>query len=340
MKSSNEQGSGPGTHGPAYLSIGASSVETAYLVSPEHVNLIGTLHGGFLMDWMIATASIAAARLARGSFTLASVDRLFFLNPVRAGELVMLRARVEHVGRSSMEVGLEAFAENLVTGERRRTTLAHMAFVALNKANRPREVPVKIRPAPGEEGLYEEARKRRERRLDWLREGPRQEEVEEGHPWRLTVTRLVMPEDAIYGNIMYAGRLLKLLDDVGAALAIRYARGPVVTASLDDTHFYEPVLVGDLLEVSAALNYVGRSSMEIGVRVVAEDPAMGEKRHVTTSYLTYVHVKAPGEAAPLPPYVPQTPEAERRWREAEGRRQERLRELERLKASFGDRGPR
>lgn len=315
----------------AHVSIRDTLIETAYLVSSEHVNLIGTLHGGHLMDWMVATASTAVARLAAGSFTLASVDRLFFLNPIRAGELVALRAWVEHVGRSSMEVGLEAFAENLLTGERRRTTLAHMAFVALNRANRPREVPTKIRPAEGEEEIYREAIRRREERLRRLGEGTCQDEEAET-PWRLGASRIVMPEEAIYGNIMYAGRLLKLLDDLGAALAIRYAKGAVATASLDEVHFYRPILIGDILEAVAVLNYVGRSSMEVGVTVHALDPVLGERRHVTTSYLTYVHVRAPGQPAPLPPYTPKTQDELRRWREAERRREERLKELRRLEA--------
>jgi len=107
-------------------------------------------------------------------------------------------------------------------------------------------------------------------------------------------------------------------------VAIRHARNNAVTASIDSLVFHYPVFIGDLLTLKASLNMVARSSMEIGVRVEAENLFTGEVRHTASAYLTFVALDRNGRPTTVPPLIPETDEEKRRNREALQRREIRL----------------
>jgi acyl-CoA hydrolase len=118
-----------------------------------------------------------------------------------------------------------------------------------------------------------------------------------------SVTRLahaVVPEDAFSGTLMFAGKLLALLDEAAGITAARHARGPVVTASLDTVYFQSPVRVGEIADIAAAVTFVSRTSAEISVRVDSER-LDGARHHTCTAYLTMVHVDDAGRPSPMPP---------------------------------------
>ena len=133
-----------------------------------------------------------------------------------------------------------------------------------------------------------------------------------------------MPMDANVAGNVFGGTILRLIDEVASIVAFKHARNNVVTASLDRMDFFSPVYIGDLLRLIASLNYAHRTSMEIGVRVEAENPLTGQVRHTGTCYLTYVALDKNGKATPVPELTPQTEEEKRRWTEAERRRRQRL----------------
>ena len=142
----------------------------------------------------------------------------------------------------------------------------------------------------------------------------------------VAIAQIMQPHEANpLGNI-HGGVIMHYIDNAAAVVATRHARGMAVTASVDRLDFYHPVRVGDLLLLKAALNWVGRSSMEIGVRVEAEDLAAGGLRHISSAYLTFVALADNGRPRPVPAYVPEGPEARRRWCEALARREARKRE--------------
>jgi acyl-CoA hydrolase len=118
------------------------------------------------------------------------------------------------------------------------------------------------------------------------------------------------------------------MDKAAAIAAIRHARLTVVTASIDRVDFREPVKVGDLVVMQASVNYVGRSSMEVGVRVEAEDLLTGNRRHTNSCYLTFVAIDQNGRPVEVPLLMPETPEQERRYEAAKERRRRRLEERE------------
>ncbi|HET6781054.1 MAG TPA: acyl-CoA thioesterase, partial [bacterium] len=147
------------------LSIKDTELEMVQLVLPEHANVRGTLYGGRMMDWITTSATMAAMRLAKGAVLLASMDDLDFLHPVFISDVVTLRARVEFVGTSSMEVGVEVFAEDPERGNRRLTTSSHLAMVAVDERASPRPVGTTLQPADGREReIYAEAQARKQLR--------------------------------------------------------------------------------------------------------------------------------------------------------------------------------
>ncbi len=143
----------------------------------------------------------------------------------------------------------------------------------------------------------------------------------------LTTARLMMPTDAnILGNV-FGGAIMRYMDEVAAIVAWRHAGVNCVTASIDRMNFWKPVFVGNVLILRAAVNYVGSTSMEIGVRIEAQDPKTGKITHTGSCYLTYVGIDKKGRPVPLPKLRPTDSVEKRRFREALTRR--KLREIER-----------
>jgi uncharacterized protein (TIGR00369 family) len=143
---------------------------------------------------------------------------------------------------------------------------------------------------------------------------------------RVTLSRIMTAIDVnLYGTV-HGGVLMKFIDDVAGAAAARHSGGTAVTAAIDEIAFLEPVRVGDLVHAHAQVNWTGSSSMEVGVTVEAErwDTAGGERLTVATAYLVFVAVDVVGTPRPVPPVLPETPDDERRCREALIRREHRL----------------
>ncbi len=129
----------------------------------------------------------------------------------------------------------------------------------------------------------------------------------------------------LLGNV-HGGEIMKLVDSTAGAVAARHSGGPAVTAFMDEMAFLAPVHVGDIIRTLAQVNWVGTSSMEIGVRVEAQPwgSAADEPLHVASAYVVFVAIDAEGHPRPVPDLEPQTPEEERRQREAGIRRSHRL----------------
>jgi len=146
----------------------------------------------------------------------------------------------------------------------------------------------------------------------------------------------VLPEDALFGNTMFVGKMLMALDEAGGILSMRYCRGLVMTACVDAMDFYSPIYTHEVVTFKAGLNHVGTSSLEVGVKVLAEVPWSGEVRHACTAFVTYVHLGPDLRPRSCPPYTPTTAGARRRWEAALGRRAQRLERVKGLKAMLAN----
>ena len=141
------------------------------------------------------------------------------------------------------------------------------------------------------------------------------------------IAELMLPEHANPAGMVHGGTIMKIIDTVAAIVAVRHARCIVVTASVDKIDFICPAFIGTLIIAKASLNFVSRTSMEIGVRVEAENLTKGERRHVASAYLTYVALDKKREPTEVPPLKPETPDEKRRFEEGKQRRERRLEEL-------------
>ncbi len=150
------------------------------------------------------------------------------------------------------------------------------------------------------------------------------------------MAEVVLPNDANpLGNLL-GGRLMHLIDIAGAMAAHRHSRSPVVTASTDHLDFLAPVKVGDLLILRSSVNRAFRTSMEVGVKCWVESYLTGERRHVSSAYLTYVAIDRQDNRVPVPPVTPETADEKRRYEDAGRRREHRRAELERRKQARGE----
>ena len=133
---------------------------------PQHANNLGHVFGGVILSMLDRVAAVAAIRHARQNCVTVSVDRVDFREPIRLGDLVVMRASVNYVGRTSMEVGVRVEAENLMTGERRHTNSCYVTFVAIDKNHRPVRIPAVEPETEDEKRRYLAAQERRRRRLE------------------------------------------------------------------------------------------------------------------------------------------------------------------------------
>jgi acyl-CoA hydrolase len=318
-------------------SIAETVTELIQWVFPEHAGAPGQIHGGRMMQWIAQAGTMAAARIAHGTVVLGAMDDIDFLHPVRVGQIAVLRAQVEYVGTSSLEVGVRVWGEDVTTGRRTVTLNSHLVFVHVDENAKPLPVTARVEPRDAAEAaLVEAARMRREQRLarfaDRTRRVAETEIDDEALQWRFESARSVLPEDALFGNMMFPGKMLMEVDEAGGILSMRYCRGLVMTACLDAMDFYTPIWSHEVVTFKAGLNHVGTSSLEVGVKVLAEQPWSGEVRHACTAYLTYVHLGEDLRPRPCRPFAPGTEAERRRWQAALGRRARRLERVQRLKA--------
>jgi uncharacterized protein (TIGR00369 family) len=139
----------------------------------------------------------------------------------------------------------------------------------------------------------------------------------------ITIAQVMLPQDTNPAGNVHGGVIMKLIDTAAAVVASRHARSNTVTASIDRLVFHHPVFVGDVLFLKACLNMVGKSSMEVGVRVEAENYLTGEVRHTASAYLTFVALDEKGRPKEVPGLVSETETEKRRYHQALMRKKSR-----------------
>jgi acyl-CoA hydrolase len=148
---------------------------------------------------------------------------------------------------------------------------------------------------------------------------------------RVETAQLVLPGLTNVHGTIFGGILMQWIDIAAGIAAGRHAGGPVVTASMDRLHFLDPVLLGEVVILQAQVNFAATTSMEIGVRVMCENPTTLDRRQTTRAYLTFVAVDEHGQPRPVPALHPQTAVERRRYADAQRRRAVRLRERRAMK---------
>jgi len=154
------------------------------------------------------------------------------------------------------------------------------------------------------------------------------EPLPRGSETSLVLTHLMQPADANFMGNIHGGVMMKLIDEAAGACAFRFCRTRVVTAAIDRIDFHHPVQVGNLVRFMANVNYTGTKSVEVGVRVEAEDLTTGMATHTNSAYLVFVALSDSGKPIPVPPLTPRTDQQRQWFDEARERRRKRLAERE------------
>jgi uncharacterized protein (TIGR00369 family) len=148
----------------------------------------------------------------------------------------------------------------------------------------------------------------------------------------VTLTQMMEVTDANVAGNVHGGVIMRLVDTAAALAAIKHSGGLALTIAIDEMNFLEPVHIGEVIEIRAAVNDVGTTSMECGVRVEAQDPVTGSVRHVNSAYLVFVAVDDDGKPRPVPDLIAESDAERRRQREAKLRRRRRIEHRQAIEA--------
>ena len=147
----------------------------------------------------------------------------------------------------------------------------------------------------------------------------------------VTMTEIVLPSHTNALGTIFGGQVVSWMDIAAAISATRHARSIVVTASIDALSFLAPIRLGQFVHIRASVNFASRTSMEVGVRIDAEDPISGKRTHTASAYTTFVALDPFGKPCPVPALLPKSEEEHRRYEQAQTRRESRIRLAGQLK---------
>jgi len=304
------------------LLITDTRVETVNLVHYEQCNFMGRLHGGDMLRMLIDTGMLSSIKAAKGTSVLASLDNVVFKKPIYLGDIIKISAQVDYIGNSSMEVEMAASRgeEILVTST--------AAYVKIDQNFRPIAVGDKIIPSNEQElKIFKNGEQRRKDRLSKIKKDVAQIDLSSKLSNRISNIFYVSPDMTYDGKVISAGRLLKLMDDLGGILGLRLinykgytsSADTVVTVSVSNMSFYSPIKLGDIVQINAGLTYVGKTSMEVLITVMKKSPST-DFEVVTTAFFNYVRVGSDGKPKEFPQYIPQNEYEKKFWDDALNRR--------------------
>jgi len=258
---------------PAPSPLTDTTTRIVRMVFPDQTNHHDTLFGGEALSLMASAASITAARRCRNPVVLAGSEAIDFRAPVPHGSIAEVTARVAAVGRTSVAISVALDAEDLLTGDRVRSTEGRFTFVAVDAGGRPVPITHVGDDPPVDDRIPEEPA---------------------GDTLTTTTTERVLPAQVNHLGTLFGGELVRLIDIVAFIAATRHTHTPMVTARFEQIDLRTPVKLGHLVELHASIVETRRTSLVVGVEVIAEEPVSGE-RHLCTSGRV---VMAPARPAP------------------------------------------
>lgn len=282
-----------------------AEITLRFLAAPTDAGQSGSVSAGRVLEWIDKAGYAAAARWS-GSYTVtAYVGNVRFSRPVEVGDLVEARARVILTGRSSMHVTVQVSSGPPRTGGLEPATQCLMIFVAVDEEGRPTPVPP-LEPRTMEERLLAQwGERRKELRDEVVAAMERQTYSEEGTAPREVLRFLAAPTDVNWGGKVHGGIVMRWIDEAAHVLATRWTQDASnVAIFTGGVRFYQPLRIGDLVEVEARLLHTGPHSMHIGVHVRSGDPAGGELALTTFCRTVFVPIDEQRRAREVPHWEP------------------------------------
>ncbi|MGO0575918.1 acyl-CoA thioesterase [Ornithinimicrobium panacihumi] len=288
-----------------------SQTTLRFLAAPTDAGQSGSVSAGRVLEWIDKAGYAAAARWSGGYCVTAYVGNVRFRRPVEVGDLVEARARVIVTGRTSMQVTVEVSSGPPTTAELEPATQCLIIFVAVDDAGKPRPVPT-LRPATQEERLLQEWAARRSKvRDEVVAAMERVTFTDGGSAPRDQLRFLAAPTDVNWGGKVHGGVVMRWIDEAAHVLVTRWTQDVAnVAIFTGGVRFYQPLRIGDLVEVEARLLHTGPHSMHVGVHVRSGDPTTGELALTTYCRTVFVSVDDSPErrAREVPQWTPVTDE--------------------------------
>eukprot|EP00667_Euglena_gracilis_P015198 EG_transcript_15794 len=312
------------------------SLSTARLMLPDDANPAGNVHGGTILKLIEQAGHIVATRFCNRTEegglprpptvgALAQIHSMTFLLPMFVGEVAKLYARPTFTSNRSVEVEVDVWAENAITGAIRQTNHAILCYAAVHAET---GIPVdftipQLTPSgPEEEALFAAGRQRYQQRKELLSGGDLQTPLspirlgtfKETHPPEsaspVSLVQVMLPGDCHYGKVVGGGVIMKLMDNAAGICATKHCKSNVVTVSIDTLTFHGHVQLADIAHIRARLVFTSAKSMDILVEVEVERFDKGEIQALgtTAGIFTFVSLDAKHQAQAVPQLVPESPE--------------------------------
>lgn len=280
-----------------------------FLAAPTDAGQSGSVSAGRVLEWIDKAGYAAAARWSGGYTVTAYVGNVRFSRPVEVGDLVEARARVILTGRSSMHVTVQVSSGPPSTGGVEPATQCLMIFVAVDGEGRPTPVPT-LEPRTMEERLLSAwAERRTELRAQVQAVMERQTYSDAGTAPREVLRFLAAPTDVNWGGKVHGGIVMRWIDEAAHVLVTRWTRNcRNVAIFTGGVRFYQPLHIGDVVEVEARLLHTGPHSVHVGVHVRSGDPATGELELTTFCRTVFVVLDEQRRAAAVPRWEPASDE--------------------------------
>ena len=327
-------------------------VELSRVMLPDDTNPSGNVHGGVILKLVDHAGQVVANRHCNRNSTdgtpvltvLARVDHMDFHQPMYVGELAQLQAAVTYTSAHSLEVTVDVWAENVISGSRRHTNAATLWYVAVpanvksvGKCGTVKAVPVPQLTTPTEEEReagqrrYETQKEARKAKVNGSTEsqGLTHSEIPlspalkpEDHTVvrsQTTLASVVLPSDCMPTGHLMGGSLVKIMDNAAGICAVRHCRSLVVTACIDAIDFHGPIMNGEVVFVTARMVFTSARSMEIEVTTEAEGLIVDSRRVTNTAYFTFVSLGADKRATAVPPLKLKSDEELQRFEEGRQR---------------------
>ena len=325
-------------------------VEFCRIMLPDDTNPGGNVHGGVMLKMIEQAGEIVANRHCNHSLredgldyplmaALVRVDHMDFHQPMYVGEVGQIQAAVTYTSPQSLEVTVDAWAENMLRGHRRHTNTATLWYVGIpvrepldgSGISQVSKIPPLVGLSKEEEvrgrERYEAQKVARavanlEGSLNFSHDSDKPDYHPDQHTvlaTQTTLANIVLPSDCNVTGHLMGGSLMKKMDEAAAICAVAHCRGPAVTVCIDAIDFHSLIFCGEVVFVTARLVFTSAKTMEIEVIAEAEGLRVGSRRVTTTAYFTYVAIGEDRRAAPIPAMQLRTEEEKKRFEDGRKR---------------------
>ena len=284
--------------------MSTSDMTLRFLAAPFDVGVSGKVPGGLVLEWIDKAGYAVAVAWSQKYTVTAYVGNVHFSQPILAGNLVEVRARIIRTGRSSMTILSEVHAVDVRTGERWETCRCAMIFVATDGEGNTVPVPA-FEPSTDEERkLYADVDALTESRKRIETSMAEQTYTEAGQAERLTLRFLAKPTDVNWGGKVHGGTVMGWIDEAATACAQRWTGGDAIASYAGGVRFYRPMHIGDLVEVEARLLHTDDQQMHISVHVRTGDPRTGKLELTTHCLMVLVAIDDEGRPTAVRQWQP------------------------------------